>query len=168
MRIFYFITLALLLISCTKNKQEQACALLDIYIPERIAIFIDKDSNNLLLNGVIDTSDIVIRDYNGSVQKFTLKRDSTLTKVRFVAFPLPVEKRGNSGGITITVGNQSSQITYRVAPRQGCNIYPSYEQFKLNGKDFTPVSMTDYDVFRIDGEIRKGVALFSAFYIVLQ
>ena len=168
MRYITLICLALFFAACHKNEEPCPMVYNDFAVSDfKVIAFIDKDSNNLLLNHTVDTADIVIKNDKGQVQQFTPWLDSTLTKARYISLPL-----GEAEGITnltVNVNGVTNRISYRyTVTKSKCNTNYVYDAFTLNGNRYDFKSQPDYMAFMYNDVKQKHLLYTSPMYIVIE
>ena len=125
------ISVMVLFSSCLKTNDAQPCPIVDIMMPYRVVSFIDKDSNNLLLNGMLDTLDITMKNEIGELQKIMPLRDSTLQKTRFIL--LQLSNKQGTHQLNIQVKNKLHIFSYtlKIIPEK-CYTHYMYGNYMLN------------------------------------
>lgn len=161
----------LMLTACHKNEEPCPTFFDTSYIElYKTLVFIDKDSNNLLMNRTIDTADIIIKDENGVEQKSYDNRgwqDSTLTKMRYIFLPL-IYKNGKHT-LTVDIKGKTNTINYAFhVNKTRCSTNSYFDDFKLNGVTYEFKSKQDYYMYTNNGKSMKHPLYTYPMYIVLD
>jgi hypothetical protein len=122
--------------------------------------FIDADSTNLLENNSIDTTQILIKDDKGAIQKLDIFLDSTHTKARFVAVPI-LEKQGTNELKITTKGKETSLKYDFTVITKPCWTSNQYDNYVLNAK---PYQLHYKKTYYMHGK-EKIPAFFRVIYI---
>ena len=137
MKYFFLLFIAISLAGCLKEDENGCPLYVNVPAPYSPLVFeiIDADSTNLLENGTIDTTQIIIEDAEGNNQKFSVFRDSTYTKTRFISVPL-LEKVGTNE-LKITVNNKEAFLKYNYTyVEEPCGDYSYHDKYVLNGMPY--------------------------------
>lgn len=168
MRYYLLALLGICLASCAKEKENVLCNAIGYFETIHVVSLIDKDSNNLLLNKTVDTTDITVKDADGSLLKFQPLLDSTLTKVRYIT--LPFKDKNGSRSLSVIVKGQTSTISYkRRFHYDRCFSYYAYTDFRLNDAPYSVKAKQDYIFVNYNNdEIAKYPVFLHLLYITQE
>ena len=140
------ISLMVLFSSCFKTNDAQPCPVVDEIMSYRVICFMDKDSNNLLLNGVLDTLDITMKNEKNEVHEIIPLRDSTLQKTRFILLQLS-HKQGVHQ-LRIQANNKLHTMSYQLKIIPGkCYTRYEYSNYMLDETPYQFPVLRDYIMF---------------------
>lgn len=161
MKYFFCLLIAASLFGCQKKENECPVYMdLPVEYSPLVFAFIDADSTNLLENNTIDTTQILIKDIEGNIQKFHVFLDSTNTKARYITVPL-LEKEGTNE-LKISFQNKETSLKYDFTHViQPCNNYYFHDNYVLNG---TPLQPQHKETYYMRGK-EKIRAFFGIIYI---
>lgn len=136
MKYFFCLLLIASLFGCQKKEDPCLNQQFDpIAYSPLVFSFIDADSTNLLENNSIDTTQILIKDDKGNIQKLDVFLDSTNTKARYIT--VPILKKQGTNELKITTKDKETSLKYDFTViTEPCWTFHQYGNYVLNATPY--------------------------------